>query len=161
MTQWITDNNGNRASVERWGSEEEARASLDSLRNCINCTNCKGCKGCKGCTDCINCTDCKGYRGYTYCKGYTCTTGCAYLADCDLAKPHVRLPVSDPRGYTWIAVHNGDEWRIHAGCRVNWSIDEARAHWLAADYNGPETAKQTVGFALDWLASLDPEKLPR
>jgi hypothetical protein len=34
MTTWITDENGNRASIEYWGSKEKARealATLDSL----------------------------------------------------------------------------------------------------------------------------------
>lgn len=37
---WITDANGNRASVERWGSEEAARQSLATLRNCSDCSYC-------------------------------------------------------------------------------------------------------------------------
>ena len=31
MTTWITDENGNRCSVKRWGSEEKARlAGIDA-----------------------------------------------------------------------------------------------------------------------------------
>lgn len=37
---WLTDENGNRCSVEYFGSREEAQAALDSLENCKNCTNC-------------------------------------------------------------------------------------------------------------------------
>lgn len=38
-TIWLTDPNGNRASVEYFGSREAAQAALDSLQNCENCTN--------------------------------------------------------------------------------------------------------------------------
>lgn len=40
MATWITGANGNRASVEWWGSEKAARASLATLTRCTNCTNC-------------------------------------------------------------------------------------------------------------------------
>ena len=31
---WLTDGNGNRCSVEYYGSREAAQAALDSLKNC-------------------------------------------------------------------------------------------------------------------------------
>lgn len=68
----------------------------------------------------------------------------------DLTKPHHRLPVNDPRRYTWIAIYEDSAWRIHAGCR-NKTISEARAHWLSPRYLGPKTVSETVGFALDWI----------
>ena len=60
------------------------------------------------------------------------------------------MPVSEPRAYTWLATKEANGWRIRAGCR-NFSIQEAREHWLSPDYDGPETVRDTVGFALDWL----------
>lgn len=39
---WITDENGNRASVEVWGSEEKARAALATLNGCSRCSDCPG-----------------------------------------------------------------------------------------------------------------------
>lgn len=57
MTTWITDGNGNRASVEYWGSEDAARASLATLKGCRNCDNCSGC------SDCTDCSDEKGKSG--------------------------------------------------------------------------------------------------
>ena len=130
--QWISDSNGNRASVERWGSEEKAKASLDTLDNCYNCTDCTDCTDCARCTRCAGCTDCRD-----------CT-------DCDGQLPHYFLPVSDPRGYTWLAIVESGAWRIRAGCRT-FTIAEARAHWLAASYSGPASVQETVGFALDWI----------
>lgn len=50
---WITGENGNRASIELWGSEEAARASLAKLKNCSDCS---------GCSDCSNCSDCWGKK---------------------------------------------------------------------------------------------------
>ena len=40
MTTWLKDNNGNKCSVEFFGSEEAAQKALDSLKNCDNCINC-------------------------------------------------------------------------------------------------------------------------
>ena len=131
-TKWITDDNGNRASVERWGSEKAARASLETLVSCVRCENCVRCVRCVRCVGCENCR------------------GCVSCVGCDLTKPNRRLPVSDPRGYTWLAIVENGAWRIRAGCRL-LSIAEARKHWLSDDYKGPETVKETVGFALDWI----------
>ena len=50
MTTWITDDNGNRASIEYWGSEEAAKASLATLINCKNCENCSDCSDCSYCS---------------------------------------------------------------------------------------------------------------
>ena len=40
MKTWISDANGNRCSVERWGSEEAARAALATLKDCSGCSDC-------------------------------------------------------------------------------------------------------------------------
>lgn len=37
---WIEDANGNKCSVEYFGSIEAAQAALDSLKNCSRCTGC-------------------------------------------------------------------------------------------------------------------------
>ena len=127
MTTWITDDNGNRASVEYFGTRAKAEAALATLLDCSDCTNCS------------RCTDCRG---------------------CDLSLPNHRVPVSDPRGYTWLAIAEDGAWRIRAGCR-SFSLVEARAHWLAPDYAGPASVRETVGFALDWIeAKPVPEPKP-
>jgi hypothetical protein len=67
-----------------------------------------------------------------------------------LSNQSYRVPVSDRRRYTWLAIAENGEWRIRAGCR-SFSIKEAREHWLSDDYAGPESVKETIGFALDWI----------
>ena len=82
--QWLTDANGNRASVEYFGTIEAAQAALDGLKGCTDCTNCTNCtdctlcaycSGCLGCThsfDCLRCTYCHYCRRLsdrTYCAG--------------------------------------------------------------------------------------------
>lgn len=57
MTSWITDENGNRASVAEWGSEDAARASLSTLKDCSRCLNCSRCSDCSDCSRCSNCSD--------------------------------------------------------------------------------------------------------
>lgn len=47
MPTWLEDANGNRCSVEYFGSKEAAQTALDSLKNCKNCTDCSGCSRCK------------------------------------------------------------------------------------------------------------------
>ena len=57
---WIKDENGNRASIERWGSEENARASLATLKDCSGCSDCFGCSRCFDCSGCSRCSGLKG-----------------------------------------------------------------------------------------------------
>ena len=70
---YITDARGNRASVDFWGSEKAARASLETLENCSNCTNCTNCSGCSDCSDCSYCSGC------SYCSD---CSGCSDCSDC-------------------------------------------------------------------------------
>ena len=41
--KWISDANGNRCSVETWGTDEAAQTALDSLVDCSRCVDCSGC----------------------------------------------------------------------------------------------------------------------
>lgn len=51
---WIKDANGNRCSVQRFGSAEAAKKALDSLDNCSDCSDC---------SDCFYCSYCSGWKG--------------------------------------------------------------------------------------------------
>jgi hypothetical protein len=82
---WIYDDNGNRCSVEYFGSVEAAQKALDSLVNCRRCTNCKNCEDCQGCTNCTMCTscwNCLGCSGCDYCSGCWECFSCLYCVDC-------------------------------------------------------------------------------
>ena len=76
----------------------------------------------------------------------------ADLRNADLrgARGVLKLPVSDMRYMDWIAVWFGDQWMVKAGCRW-FTIQESRDHWLSDNYKGPQSVKDTVPFALDWL----------
>lgn len=114
MTTWISDENGNKASVECWGSEEKAREALESCNNCINCNNCNNCNQCNDCIDCINCNNCN------YCNCCNRCDNCNYCKECAV-KFSTR---SD--GYTfYLDTAN----YIRAGCRMFHSFAEAREHW--------------------------------
>jgi hypothetical protein len=63
ITEWAIDENGNKASAERWGSLEVAKRSLKTLSGCHNCTNCHHCIDCKDCENCAFCADCVGCAG--------------------------------------------------------------------------------------------------
>ncbi len=163
MTIWAFDDSGNRASAERWGSVEAAQASLKTLyqcRNCINCLHCANCAGCTNCTNCASCTNCSRCLDCTYCKSCNSCVNCTRNIGCDLTKNQwVRVPVSDPRNYTWLAVVKtsacidlSQEWVIRVGCRI-FTIPQARNHWLSGSYNGPSEVKETIGFALGWVES--------
>src|SRR5690606_34908892 len=72
MKTWIYGENGNRASVERWGSEEAARQSLTSLKHCLRCSDCSDCVGCWDClhcSGCLYCSDCSDCSDCSYCSG--------------------------------------------------------------------------------------------
>ena len=84
MATWISDSNGNKCSVEYFGTKEKAQAALDSLKNCRDCTNCSDssccydcsrcsyssccydccrCSRCHDCYDCYECSGCYGKKG--------------------------------------------------------------------------------------------------
>lgn len=97
---WITDNNGNRASITFWKSRDEAIRTLKTLRQCIDCTNCVDCDDCRGCIECkecilcsacSNCLECENCVDCKDCKcSYTCTlsnnllecTSCSNCSGC-------------------------------------------------------------------------------
>lgn len=88
MTTWLTDNRGNKCSVEYWGSYEEAQKALNSLKdcdNCINCSRCSRCSDCSGCRDCLDCLDCwRCWRcsDCSGCVGCSNCSGCLRCLDC-------------------------------------------------------------------------------
>ena len=49
---WIYDENNNRASIEMWGSKENAVESLGSLTDCHRCSDCYNCYNCFNFYDC-------------------------------------------------------------------------------------------------------------
>jgi len=52
-------------------------------------------------------------------------------------------------GYRVVAGFREEEWRIWAGCR-DFTIQEAREHWGAADYHTPISGRRVVA-CLDWF----------
>ena len=54
---WLTDNNGNRCSVECWGSKKAAQVALNSLKGCSDCSDCSRCSDCSGCSRCSDLSD--------------------------------------------------------------------------------------------------------
>ena len=63
MTTWIEDANGNKCSVEYFGSAEDSQKALDSLKGCRNCVNCSDCSDCSGCSYCSYCSALKDTKG--------------------------------------------------------------------------------------------------
>ena len=69
--EWLTDANGNRASIKHWGSLMVAARALESCTGCSGCTNCSGCTDCSNCTDCTrchNCIDCADCWDSVHCR---------------------------------------------------------------------------------------------
>jgi hypothetical protein len=123
---WISDDNGNRCSVEHFGSEKVAKAALESLKDCRNCTNCNYCTNCDYCNYCNYCEGCEGCE---YCTGCKYCVHCTNCTDCRnvmrVKNPQVVGPVRSD-GYQFVI---GETGSIHAGCRVFATADEAREHW--------------------------------
>lgn len=53
---WFSDDKGNRASLEKWGSEKAAKQSLKTLENCSDCSDCSDCSYCSYCSRCSDCS---------------------------------------------------------------------------------------------------------
>ena len=56
----VVDDRGNKANIWYWGSEEKARASLETLSDCYGCSDCSDCSDCYDCFDCSRCSRCSG-----------------------------------------------------------------------------------------------------
>ena len=82
MRTWISDSNGNKASVERCGSEEAARESLANLVDCDNCSDCSDCSGCSRCSDCSGCSDCSDCSHCSGCSRCSHCSGCSHCSHC-------------------------------------------------------------------------------
>ena len=67
--EWLTDSNGNKCSVEYFGTRELAQSALDSLKECRDCVNCSRCSGCSDCSDCSRCSDCSDCSDCSRCSG--------------------------------------------------------------------------------------------
>jgi hypothetical protein len=88
MTAWLKDDNGNKCSVEYFGTKEAAQKALDSLKNCRDCINCSrcsdcsGCSGCSGCSNCSRCSRCSGCSGCSNCSRCSDCSGCSGCSNC-------------------------------------------------------------------------------
>ncbi len=82
MPTWINGDNGNRASVELWGSAEAAKASLAKLIECSGCSDCSDCSGCSRCSDCSECSDCSRCSECSDCSGCSACSECSRCSDC-------------------------------------------------------------------------------
>ena len=97
MITWIEDDNGNKCSVEYFGSKKEAQKALDSLVDCkkcvncvncsecsycVNCSDCSYCSRCSRCLDCLDCSDCsRCSRCFDSSRCFDCSY-CSYCSDC-------------------------------------------------------------------------------
>ncbi|MEE8435716.1 MAG: pentapeptide repeat-containing protein, partial [bacterium] len=75
---------------------------------------------------------------------------CFHQADLAEAYGIIRVPCSDPRGFSAYAVQFDAGWRIHAACHDFGSLKEARAHW-GPEYDGDRETGDGWLAALDWL----------
>ena len=119
MRTWITDENGNRASVEYWGSEEAARKSLETL------TRCSDCSGCSDCSDCSRCSDCSDCSGCSRCSD---CSGCSDWHPQPVAVPEIPV-IEDIHKKLYAAVSRPqaldmDNWHTcdTTHCRAGWVV---------------------------------------
>ena len=80
--EWITDQNGNRASVEYFGSRALAQEALETLQDCRDCENCTDCTGCVACTRCAGCEACTACVLCSACRGCEACTACVLCSAC-------------------------------------------------------------------------------
>ncbi len=79
---WISDEHGNRCSVEYFGIEEAARKALASLIGCSGCSDCSDCSGCSGCSGCSDCSRCSGCSDCSRCSGCSDCSDCSRCSGC-------------------------------------------------------------------------------
>ena len=130
MNTWVEDGDGNKCSVEYFGSREVAERALASLKNCKNCTNCSDCSGCSGCSDCSGCSVCSRCRNIAWLDNKT-----NLVADQALASP--LAPLGPPPVPTIEGIHQKvfeaasqpkalamDTWHTCATthCRAGWVV---------------------------------------
>lgn len=93
---YLIDEHNNRAGIEYFGGEEEARTALESLINCKDCINCENllrCSECLRCRDssdlwwCSDCTRCSGLSRCSDSSGLSDSSDCSHCSDrSDLSK---------------------------------------------------------------------------
>ena len=103
MATWISDDNGNRCSVEYWGDESSAKSALATLRlcsdcsdcsGCSRCSRCSGCSGCSRCSRCSRCSDCSRCSRCSDCSGCSGCSGCSEATNLAPAQwPQAEVPV--------------------------------------------------------------------
>jgi len=102
---WLEDTNGNRCSVEHFGSKEAAQTALDSLKNCRNCTNCTNCSNCSRCSNCSEAAECFECFGCTRSFGCTNCSRCAECSECsdcsNVAFVYVKKDLKGDPESTW------------------------------------------------------------
>src|SRR5689334_12019206 len=84
MTTWIKGDNGNRASVEFWGSEQAARDSMKTLKGCSDCSDCSGCSDCSDCSGCSRCSRCSGCSDCSDCSRCSRCSRCSGCSGCSV-----------------------------------------------------------------------------
>src|SRR5690348_18396171 len=101
---WIQGDNGNRASVEYWGSEKAARNSLATLKECENCSDCSRCSGCSDCSDCSDCSRCSDCSGCSGCSDCSDCSDCSRCSRCSRCSDCSGLENNAPKAFPEIPV---------------------------------------------------------
>ena len=78
----ITDERGNSVRISHWGSEDAARAALETLIDCYNCSGCSDCRYCCNCSACIDCIDCSACSACSDCYDCRACRACSACSDC-------------------------------------------------------------------------------
>ena len=141
METWLKDANGNRCSVEYFGSKEAAQAALDSLKDCRNCTNCSDCSGCSNCSRCSGCLRCSN------------CSDCSGCLDLKNSKPMQIPKIENIHTKVWEAVR-GEQNRLEmrdwhtcetTHCRGGWVVHLAgKAGYALEAFHGTELAAMLI-----------------
>ena len=133
MTTWIIDENGNRASVEKWGNEKAARESLKTLKDCSDCTGCSDCSDCSYCSDCSGCVDAIDKK-----VPHSGSTGQPTIPKIDNIHKKVYEAVSQPGAlkmsdwHTCSTTHCRAGWVVHLAGDAGYALERFHNTALAA-----------------------------
>ena len=136
---WLTDANGNRASVGYFGSIEAAQAALDSLENCERCVNCLGCSRCSGCAHLAFLRDKVGISA----EPSAATAGAPAVPRIENIHQKVYAAVSQPKALDMSNRHKCETTH----CRAGWITTLAGPAGKALeDFHNPELAAMLIYY---------------
>ena len=149
--EYVIDERGNRATLERWGTEEAARKSLEALTDCSYCSDCSDCSYCSDCSGCSYCSGCSGCSRCSRCSGCSGCLDCSYKQGKKVGNGPPPIPVIEDihrkvyeaaiqegnslsmgRWHTCGTTHCRGGWVVHLAGEAGYALEKRSSPLFAA-----------------------------